>query len=184
MLIGLLSDTHIAWPKQGLPAQIKDAFRGVELILHAGDIWISWVLNELEAIAPVLAARGDDDLEEDIGGDTRITKRPVLSVEGLTIWVTHIKPRYGLINPKESPYTSMFNRQSQEPEDSPDVVVFGHTHFAEIENYKGTLLVCPGSPTLPSYIPKLGTVGLLTVKAGHAEARIVQLEGAYHTPSA
>ena len=176
MLIGLISDTHIAWPSQTLPSQIMDTFRGVDLILHAGDIWIPWVLDELESVAPVLAARGDDDLETDIGDDSRIAKRQVLSIEGLTIWATHIKPRYSLINPREQPYASLLNRQVQDPEDPPDVVVFGHTHFAEIENYKGTLLVNPGSPTLPSYIPKLGTVGLLTVKSGHAEARLVQLE--------
>ncbi len=176
MLIGLLSDTHIAWPEQTLPEQIKDTFRGVDLILHAGDIWIPWVLDELESVAPVVAARGDDDLDTDIGDDSRIAKRQVISVEGLTIWGVHIKPRYSLLNPGGQPYSSLFNRQAPEPEDPPDVVVFGHTHFAEIENYKGVLLVNPGSPTLPNYIPKLGTVGLLTVKSGQAEARLVQLE--------
>jgi putative phosphoesterase len=176
MLIGLLSDTHIAWPEQTLPEQIMDVFQGVDLILHAGDIWIPWVLDQLEKVAPVLAARGDDDLESDIGDDKRLAKRQVLTVEGLTIWAQHIKPRYSLLRPPEQSYSSLFSQQVQEPEDPPDVVVFGHTHFAEIEDYKGVLLVNPGSPTLPTYIPKLGTVGLLTVESGKAEARLVQLE--------
>jgi len=178
LLIGLLSDTHIAFPDQVLPAQIKDAFRGVELILHAGDIWIPRVLDELESVAPVLAAWGDDDMEEDLGGDIRMMKEPTLLLEGVTIWVQHIKPRYGLINPNEQShsYSSLVNRKNQSPEDPPDVVVFGHSHFAEIENYKGVLLVNPGSSTLPTYIPRLGTVGLLTVNSGQAEARLVQLE--------
>ena len=178
MLIGLLSDTHIAWPEQTLPTQIKDAFRGVDMILHAGDIWISWVLDELESVAPVLAARGDDDMEVDIGNDSRVAKSQTLSVDGITIWVQHIKPRYGLIYPNEQSYSysSSLSGRDQDLEAPPDVVVFGHTHFAEIENYKGVLLVNPGSPTMPSYIPKLGTVGLLTVNSGKAEARIVQLE--------
>ena len=176
MLIGLLSDTHIAMPEQVLPVQIMDAFRGVDLILHAGDIWIPWVLDELESVAPVLAARGDDDMEADIGDDTRMAKSQTLSVEGLTIWVQHIKPRYGLISPNEQSYFSRFNQQAPETEDPPDVVVYGHSHFAEIEDYKGVLLVNPGSPTMPSYIPKLGTVGLLAVNSGQAEARLVQLE--------
>jgi hypothetical protein len=176
MLIGLLSDTHIAWPEQTFPRQIMDVFQGVDLILHAGDIWIPWVLDQLESVAPVLAARGDDDLESDIGDDSRIAKRQILTLEGLTIWMTHIKPRYSLIRPGETLYNSLFNQQVQDPEDPPDVIVFGHTHFAEIENYKGALLVNPGSPTLPTYLPKLGTVGLLTVESGQVEARIVQLE--------
>lgn len=180
MLIGLLSDTHIAWPEQSLPtAQIKKAFRGVDLILHAGDIWIPWVLDELETIAPVLAAQGDDDLETDIGNDTRIVKKQVLSLEGLDIWVTHTKPRYGLINSayQTSSYSRLFNHDSVPPEtvDPPDVVVFGHSHFAEIENFHGTLLINPGSPTLPQYLPKLGSVGLLRLAAGKVESQIVPL---------
>ena len=176
MLIGLLSDTHIAFPDQTLPTQIKDTFRGVDLILHAGDVWIPWVLDELESVAPILVAMGDDDMESDFGNDSRLAKRQVLSMEGITLWVTHIKPRYGLISRDGQSYSSLFSRQKQDPEDPPDVVVFGHSHFAEIENYKGVLLVNPGSPTLPTYIPKLGTVGLLTVNSGQVEARLVQLE--------
>ena len=178
MLIGLLSDTHIATPEQILPVQVKEVFRGVDLILHAGDIWIPRVLDELETVAPVLAARGDDDMEADIGDDTRIDKRQDLSVDGLTIWVQHIKPRYGLINPNEqsNSYAALFSRQPREPVDPPDVVVFGHSHFAEIENYKGSLLVNPGSPTMPNYLPKLGTVGLLAIEDGKAEAHLIQLE--------
>lgn len=182
MLIGLLSDTHIAFRSQVLPTQVKRAFDGVDLILHMGDVWIPDILDELETVAPVLAARGDDDMDEDFGGDSRMEKRQVLRFDGITLWAMHIKPRYGLIVPddrlnsyggilRKSPYLA-----EQETEDRPDVVAFGHSHFAEIENYKGVLLVNPGSPTMPSYIPKLGTVGLLSVNDGNAEARLVQLE--------
>lgn len=180
MLIGLLSDTHIAFRDQKLPPQLKDVFKGVDLILHAGDIWVPWVLDELETIAPVLAAQGDDDMiEVDFVDDKRITRKQVLNIEGNTIWVTHIKPRYGLIDPTQQSYISPFSRRNQEPEDPPeppDVVVFGHSHFAEVEEYKNTILINPGSPTMPSYIPKLGTVGLLTINSGEPEACIVQLE--------
>jgi len=38
MLIGLISDTHISTPEQNLPlAQIKEAFKCLSLILHAGN---------------------------------------------------------------------------------------------------------------------------------------------------
>ena len=65
MLIGLLSDTHIAFADQPLPTQVKEAFQGVDLILHLGDVWIPAILDELEEVAPVLAARGDDDMDDD-----------------------------------------------------------------------------------------------------------------------
>ena len=174
LLIGLLSDTHIAFPSETLPPQIRGAFSGVDLILHAGDIWIPSVLDELESIAPVMAAWGDDDMEADLGNDTRMMKGQSLVLDGVTMWLTHVKPRYGLINPQEELYSS--RPSGEDPEDPPDVVVFGHTHFATIEHYKGVLLVNPGSPTVPNYVPKLGTVALLTISSGEVEARIVQLE--------
>ncbi len=57
MLIGLISDTHIPWAVKELPPEVGEAFRGVDLILHAGDIYSHAVLDELERIAPVLAAK-------------------------------------------------------------------------------------------------------------------------------
>ena len=174
LLIGLLSDTHIGLPSHTLPPQIKDAFGGVDLILHAGDIWIPSVLDELECVAPVMAAWGDDDMEVDLGDDSRMLKEHSLLFEGVTLWLTHIKPRYSLISPQKELF---FSRSGgEDPEDPPDIVVFGHTHLATIEHYKNVLLVNPGSATFPNYEQKLGTVVLLTVNAGEVETRIVQLE--------
>jgi putative phosphoesterase len=174
LLIGLISDTHIAVPDKTLPPQIKEAFRGVDLILHAGDIWISSALDELESIAPVIAAWGDDDMEVDLGEDKRMLSGHALHFDGVTLWLAHIKPRYGLISPQDDWYSSW--PKNEEPKDPPQVVVYGHTHFAKIEDYKGVLLVNPGSATLPNYVPKPGTVALLNISSGRAEARILPLE--------
>ena len=187
LLIGLISDTHIDYPSAALPRQVKDALRGVDLILHAGDIWIPPVLDDLESVAPVIAAWGDDDTEVDLGSDSRMMKGHSLLLEGITLWLTHIKPRYGLINPKEMLYTFSFRPSPEDPvdpEDPPDVVVFGHTHVPSIEHYKvaaaehyeNILLVNPGSATFPNYEPRLGTIALLNINSGKVEARIVPLE--------
>ena len=61
MLIGLLSDTHIPEATLYIPAQLQEVFKGVDMILHAGDLYTTWVLDQLENIAPVLAAEGDDE---------------------------------------------------------------------------------------------------------------------------
>ena len=187
MLIGLLSDTHIDYPSPGLPPQIKEVFQGVDLILHAGDIWIPQVLDDLETIAPVMAAWGDDDMERDLGSDPRMIEGHSLLLDGVNLWLTHIKPRYGLINPNEMLYSFVFGYgtgDQVEPQGTPDVVVYGHTHINSKEYYKvadGTgekyiLLVNPGSATFPSYQPRLGTVALLTTDAGKVDVRIVSLE--------
>ena len=180
MLIGLISDTHIFMPEENLPlAQIKEAFKDVSLILHAGDIYISRVLDDLETIAPVLAAQGDDDMNEDIGQDKRGVKKQVLHIEGLEMWVTHMRPRYEDINHAQQikSYNTLFRRyQNVENTPPPDVVVFGHSHEVEREDLIGTLLVNPGSATVPKYLSKHGTVGLLNIFDGKVEVQIVQLE--------
>ncbi|NQT48463.1 MAG: metallophosphoesterase family protein, partial [Chloroflexi bacterium] len=75
--IGLLSDTHIM--AEELPHQLEQVFSGVDLILHAGDILYPRVLDELEGIAPVLAARGDED--SDRLSDARITQNHHMALE-------------------------------------------------------------------------------------------------------
>lgn len=178
MLIGLLSDTHIAFPSRKLPPKVLGAFEGVDLILHMGDVWIPAVLDQLETVAPVLAARGDDDFDQDFGDDKRIKMMQILKYEGVTIWAVHVLPRYEQIvpdDPNDSYAARLYTQPDGEPPETPGVVLFGHTHYSSMEEYKGVLLVNPGSATMPNYVPKLGSVGLLTLKDGKAEAEIINL---------
>ncbi|MCX6021399.1 MAG: metallophosphoesterase family protein, partial [Chloroflexi bacterium] len=55
MKVGLISDTHIPSMGKEPPAQVIQAFEGVELIIHAGDIYIQSCIDWLERIAPVEA---------------------------------------------------------------------------------------------------------------------------------
>ena len=61
MRIGLISDTHIPEAGKEIWPEIRSAFAGVDLILHGGDITVGRVLDDLETIAPVLAAQGNHD---------------------------------------------------------------------------------------------------------------------------
>ena len=170
MLIGLLSDTHIRVPGtrnnlgqlwgNTFPPQINEAFQGVDLILHAGDIYTLPILGELETVAPVLASEGDDDPFE-IMNDKRVKWKHVLNMEGVTIGLAHQFEAWAL----------------GEHEKLPDVIVFGHLHKASLEKRNGVLWVNPGSPTFPSYNYELGTVALLTVNDGKAEVEFVKLQG-------
>ena len=171
MLIGLLSDTHIRAPGtrsslgqlwgNTLPPQISEAFRGVDLILHAGDIYTLPVLEELEKVAPILASEGDDDPFE-IVNDNRVKSKHILNIEGITIGLAHQFEAWDL----------------GKQEKLPDVIVFGHLHKSSLERRNGVLWINPGSPTFPSYKYELGTVALLTVNNGEAEAQFIKLQGA------
>src|SRR5580765_5935800 len=59
--IGVLSDTHCPEFMDRLPPRLFEALRGVEMILHAGDITAEATLTELRTVAPVEAVRGDHD---------------------------------------------------------------------------------------------------------------------------
>lgn len=169
MLIGLLSDTHIPNHVAALPAQLKEAFRGVELILHAGDIYNIATLDELEGIAPIIAAEGDDDPYR-TASDKRVKSKHFLTVEGVTIWLAHSWWDFWPFRSRQE-----LRRLSPQQDSVPDVLVFGHSHEAKLEKREDLLLVNPGSPTFPYYKHELGTVGLLTIDSGKAEAQIIQL---------
>ncbi len=169
MLIGVLSDSHIRVPgtrvglstltAERLPREVLKVFQGVDLILHAGDIYTVPVLDLLETVAPVLASEGDDDPFE-VVNDPRVKHEQYLQIDGKTLWMTH----YGLW-PEH-----LVNEM-------PDIVIFGHTHRSSLERRNGTLWLNPGSCNFPQYQHVLGTVALLTIKGGEAEAHVVQLEG-------
>jgi predicted phosphodiesterase len=195
MRIGLISDTHIPHDAEVLPTQAKEVFRGVDLILHAGDIYLSSVLDELEEIAPVLAAKGDDDLPSVNG---RVKEKHVLNFEGFSLWLTHVFPYFSLHSLQSFSYSSLrslhtflysplarsasFDQELEEAlkeiverEDVPDILVFGGTHKASWHRIQGFLFINPGSATLPDYKRVLGTVAVLTIAPGKAEADIIQL---------
>ena len=169
MRIGLLADTHIPEAARSLPQQIADSFDGVDLILHAGDIYISSVLDNLEAVAPVLAARGDDDVG-DILADKRVKWKHILKLEGHTLWLIHEIPYERIMRPWRAG-----TGRGKDDHEVPDIVVFGHDHCTYMQRRNGVLFVNPGSPTFLNYRRGPGTIGFLDLEPGSAEARIVSL---------
>jgi len=165
--IGLIADTHISKDAKMLPPHVKEAFKDVDLILHAGDINLPGVLDELETIAPVRAARGNEDWE--IPEDHRLKDDHVLHIAGLNLWLTHA----GYY--PELPESLFHEKMEREFGNRIDIIVFGDTHVATVERFKGILVVNPGSPTVPNGLFELGSVGILEIMGNMPKARIVQL---------
>lgn len=149
MRIGVVSDTHVPLVAAELPPEVLEAFQGVDLILHGGDIFRLSVLDELGRVAPVLAALGDDDPSE-LLGDSRVRMKHVLEVDGYRVWLMHERPW-------------MYRMPARQQGYSPDVIVHGHTHDTEIREHGGVLFVGPGSPTFYLYRRGLGTIALLDI---------------------
>ena len=169
MRIGLVADTHIPQAASELPPDLIRALLGVDLILHAGDIYTTSVLDELEKVAPVLAARGDDDWGSTLT-DRRVKEKHVLSLEGRTLWLIHQRPYY--LTPQW--WRSRQSSETGQP-DPPDVVIFGHEHRTVVERVNDVLLVSPGSPTFLNYLRGLGTIGILHLNSGEVDVSIVHL---------
>ena len=87
MKIGVISDTHSAGSGRDLPRVILNALRGVDLILHCGDLECLGVLDVLEEVAPVLAVRGYEDPMEK--GDRLAYAHRVVHVEGVSLGMVH-----------------------------------------------------------------------------------------------
>ncbi len=168
MKIGLLSDSHIPNAAKFLPRQVFKAFSGVDLILHAGDIYQLSVLNELEKIAPVFAARGNGDYH--LPDDPRIKESHVLSLQGKRLGLTHS------VEFPEPEWCTLERAMQRDFGGTMDILVGGHTHQTMIEDYRGILIINPGSPTLLNGLYGLGTVAILELDNGIAKAKIIKLE--------
>ena len=166
MRIGLISDTHVPHVARVIPDQVRTAFQGVDMILHAGDIYEVSVLNYLQNIAPVLAARGDDDYGI---RDSRVKNRHALNVDGISVYLTH-SADFSPIHIIENPVWHKLRK-------APDVIVYGHTHEDMIDSYHDSLIINPGSATFPHYEYRLGTVAILEISNGNIEATVIQLDG-------
>ena len=182
MRIGLISDTHIPGGATEVPSSVNRAFEGVDMILHAGNIYLPLVLDWLERIAPVKAVGGaHGDIHCD--GDARVAEKQVLEVEGYAIGVIHdlMVPGFGgWVYPGS--LTKILHYDGSRPiipdktfGRAVDIVVFGHTCTAMVEEHGGTLLINPGSPTMRNQMKKIGTVVVLDLTPQKWEAKIIDL---------
>ncbi len=191
--LGLVADTHIPEARAQLWPQVFDAFAGCDAILHAGDIHELWLLDQLEQVAPVFAARGNGD--EGFGGRPRARADPRVH----DTWIVQLSGagggglRVGIIHdltiPEVPPHLTVGNvsrrRFGAEPAtpEALDVVVYGDTHVQRIDVIGRVLCVNPGSPTYPHNLEtQLGTIGFLDLDGTAARVSICQLtESGYET---
>ena len=139
MKFGIISDTHITHNLDSkklnlLLSQLKDIFKGVDEIIHTGDVCENFFLEELRKIAPVKCIKGELDKINDL------KKFIKFSVGKYNIGVIHELPQ---------------NLEDFCRKNSIHILIHGHTHQPVIEGtHYNTLLLNPGSPTKPKAPPK------------------------------
>ena len=149
-LIGVISDTH------GLlrPEAVK-ALRGSQCIIHAGDIGSPGVLEELSAIAPLTAIRGNTDKAP---WARKLAETEVIELNGTSIYVLHDLAQLDL-----KPEAAGFS-----------VVISGHSHVPKQESRDGVLYFNPGSAG-PRRFQLPVSVGRLILENGGVRGELVQL---------
>lgn len=132
MRVGVISDTH-----GYLNPKVFDVFKGVEHILHAGDINTMDMVIELSAIAPLIAVRGNMDSREIVSHYSEDLR---FQLAGNDIFMTH---NGGMLLRSPSIFKVRCGHKR------PDVFIWGHTHRAEKKMIDGMLSLNPGSAGRP-----------------------------------
>ena len=148
--IGLISDTHGLLRPDAL-----DHLRGCHHIVHGGDIGSLRILEELAALAPLTAVRGNNDRDD---WARHVPETAVVQCGAVRIYVIHDLSELAIDAAAEGVR----------------VVVSGHSHQPRLEERQGVLYVNPGSAG-PRRFRLPIAVGELVVDGDRVEARIVEL---------
>ena len=134
--IGVISDTHIPGCGKHIPGIILDAFKQVDLIIHAGDIVSLGVIDELKSVcAKVVAVVGNMDQEEI---KKKYPLKQVLEILG---------HRVGLMHGAGAALNLLQLLKDNFRDDHCDLIIFGHSHKPMNERMDGVLFFNPGSAT-------------------------------------
>ncbi|MCP4369629.1 MAG: metallophosphoesterase family protein [Deltaproteobacteria bacterium] len=149
-LVGVISDTH------GLlhPAAVE-AFKGADLIIHAGDVGKPEIIKDLQAAAPVEAVKGNMDMDD---WAHKLPETRIVKLGRVLLYVIHdvykidIKPSKAKIG----------------------AVIHGHTHKpSSIEDQNGVLFLNPGSATHPRFNSP-ASVALVHVKGKSLTSQFIE----------
>ncbi len=174
--VGFLADTHSAKNDgSDLPDAVLKAFKGVDLIVHLGDVGKKMILSRLGEVAPVMIQ------SEDRKGYTFAATpgAPVKAIEsnghavGLIFNLAQPDKKIavgetGIDFPDD--FAKCMDRRFKQPV---NVVAFAATHAPMTQTYNDVLFFNPGSPTLPMQPP--GTVAILDLSKKAASVKMVQL---------
>ena len=155
--IGVIADTHGLFD----PA-IRRHFKGIDHILHAGDIGDQSVIEQLEQIAPVTAVSGNVDDDE----QGEFPSEAVIELAGRRIALRHILYEGGKLTRDGRAFLDR---------EQPDICIFGHTHQPKVEWFGKALLFNPGSAGPKRFKLPRG-IGVITVESGSIEPRLITLD--------
>ena len=158
--LAILADTHMPRGARRLPGRCLELCAEADLILHAGDFMEIEVLEELQAIRPVVAVHGNVDSPE---LRSMLPESLAFEVGGAQVAMLHDSgPRQGRLS----------RMRARFPE--ADAVVFGHSHLPLHDERQGFQIFNPGSPTERRRAPTR-SMGVATVADGRISFELIDL---------
>lgn len=163
MRVVVVADTHAPRRWKSCPPLLAASLRQADAILHAGDVCIAPVLDELAQYAPVHAVVGNNDGPDVAAWGALPTLRTELA--GLRIGMIHDSgAKDGRLRRMRAAFPDV------------ELVVFGHSHIPLDASDRGFRIFNPGSPTDRRRQPH-GTFGVLLIDSGQlADARLVAVD--------
>jgi uncharacterized protein len=148
----VLSDTHAPRHWKSCPPRVAEHLAAADAILHAGDVCVPGVLDELARFAPVHVVAGNNDGPDVVAWGAPETLE--LDLAGLTVGMIHDSGQ------KDGRGARMRRRFP-----AADLVVYGHSHIPMDLTEAGLHIFNPGSPTDRRRQPH-GTIGELDIEDG------------------
>ena len=133
MKVAVISDTHLPRGTRTLSPECLDRLAAADVILHAGDVTESEVLDTLGELGPLQAVYGNMDSSE---LRTSLPNERIVEAGGARIGMVHIP---GAAAGRAARLVARFP--------GCDAIVYGHTHVPEVTREGGTWILNPGSPT-------------------------------------
>ncbi len=162
MKIGVISDTHIRDRIESLPQQLLAALKGMDMIIHVGDLVDITVLEQLNSICKnIKAVCGNMDPVE---VRKRLPEKEIFSIGNFRIGLMH---GYGPPDKLVHILKTVFKNERL------DVIIFGHSHEAMNEFIDGILFFNPGSPT-DKMFARYNSYGLIEINNA-IKAQIIKL---------
>jgi putative phosphoesterase len=160
--IVVLSDTHGPRRWKSCPPKVAEHLRTAGLILHAGDVCVAPVLDELAQYAPVTVVAGNNDGPDVVAWGAAPTA--ALTIDGFSV---------GMVHDSGASAGRLARLRRLFPFPGAGLVVFGHSHIPldEVAD-DGFRIFNPGSPTDRRRMPH-GTIGLLDITDGALRAAAV-----------
>jgi putative phosphoesterase len=164
MLLGIISDTHLAHLTRDFMALVQERFSDCQGVIHAGDFTspeVYYYLNEQTA-GNLIAVCGNMDPPE---LRKLLPERVIFEKGGVKIGLTH---GWGAPHDLEERIQRVFS------DETVSCIIYGHSHNGANHMRADVLFFNPGSPT-DRYHARMNSIGYLTIENREIRGEIVPL---------